>query len=145
MKTHYLWGGNFSDWLKARLPMIKHFEPNAIFLGIGNGDRLLAAVAYTNYTGYDLELTIAADSPKWCTRNSVYEILKHPFLTNKCIRVTAKVAKHNKKSRQLVEGVGFKLEGVVRKGMKDDDLCVYGLLYEEALPWLTLKETYHVR
>ncbi len=34
------------------------------------------------------------------------------------------------------EGVGFKLEGVVREGFGSDDACIYGMLRSEAARWI---------
>ena len=42
--------------------------------------------------------------------------------------VTARVRKKDKRTRRFVEGIGFKLEGIMRRALKNDDICVYGFL-----------------
>ena len=42
---------------------------------------------------------------------------------------------NNEKSVALLEGTGFKLEGVLRKASGEHDRKVYGMLAEEC-PWL---------
>ena len=61
-----------------------------------------------------------------------------PFDQWGCNRITAVVDKHFTHSRRLVEGVGFKLEGVVRKVLPGDwkypsgrDAVIYGLLRQD--------------
>jgi RimJ/RimL family protein N-acetyltransferase len=45
--------------------------------------------------------------------------------------MTAIIKKRNRRCRKLAEGLGFKLEGVMRKGAPDGDLFFYGLLKDE--------------
>lgn len=114
--------------------------PTCPFITMSSWDeagKLLAACVYLNYRGHDLEMVFAAEHPRWCTRSALRSFFWYPFVYAKCIRVTAFVAKHNKRSRKLVAGVGFKQEGTVRHGYAPNiDAVVYGMLQQECR-WLT--------
>jgi RimJ/RimL family protein N-acetyltransferase len=88
----------------------------------------------------DLELTAAAD-PGWYTRKDGPEILRLGFLFAfwrlKAVRVTATVAKMNKKSRRFVERIGFQFVGPLRHGLGFRRHAVlYGMAYDQC-PYLT--------
>lgn len=114
--------------------MHRRFGP-CVSIGIGDADRLLAAVLYTDYTGHSIQLSIAAESVRWCSRRTVKEIFSYPFNDLACLRVTALVASDNTRSISLVERTGWKKEGLLRKGFGDVDMIVYGMLREECR-WL---------
>ncbi len=78
-----------------------------------------------------IEVSFAFDSPLWATNYVLGAVCRYPFDQLGCIRVTAICAKKNKRSRQMVERIGFKLEGVARKAFGKDDACIYGLLRPE--------------
>lgn len=126
-----LWGLDLRDWVKEKLPVSNLNFQNGVSLGIGDDEKLLAAIVYTDYTGYSMQLSIAAESPRWCSRTALKAIFHYPFNDCNCVRVTACVAKKNTRSRRLVQGLGFKQEGVVRRGFAVDDLIVYGMLKDE--------------
>lgn len=99
---------------------------------IDDAGKLMAACVYLNYHGHDIEMVFAAEHPKWATRTAIRNFFWYPFMDAKCIRVTACIAKDNKRSRRMVAGLGFKQEGCVRHGIKPGtDAIIYGLLASE--------------
>lgn len=84
---------------------------------------------------YDLRVSIAAVNKRWATKGSLEVLFAYPFKQVGVNRLTAVIAKKNKKSRSLAERLGFRLEGTLRRGLEDDDLCIYGLLKDE-VQWL---------
>lgn len=106
---------------------------NYTTLGIIRNDKLVCGVLYSNWRPeIDIWMTIGAIDPKWCNRTSLREIFNYPFEELGLRRVTALIAKKNKRSRRLVEGVGFKYEGNARNYMKNGDDCIiYGMLKKE--------------
>lgn len=67
------------------------------------------------------------------TRTNLKIILDWIFVQQKCSRVTGLVERNNKRARKVDEGLGMKLEGVIRKASPSGrDLMVYGLLKSEA-------------
>jgi RimJ/RimL family protein N-acetyltransferase len=96
------------------------------------GHGIVAVVLFHNYRKTDIEIVLAAEPGKrWAYRDMMNAAMSYPFLIG-CHRVTAFVRKDNPLSRKLVEQVGFKKEGKIRRASKDKtDLLVYGLLPEE--------------
>ena len=71
-----------------------------------------------------------ADTPAWFTRETFREIIEHCFATAR--RITAIVAADNERSRKFMEGVGFILEGTLRRGFDGRrDALYYGMLEED--------------
>lgn len=101
-------------------------------IGFRSGDEFLAGAVYSNYRVHDIELSLAALSPKWSSRSSWRAVFAYPFQQLGTRRVTCIVNKKNKRVRRLMEGAGFKLEGVLREAFKSGaDACVYGMLKSE--------------
>jgi RimJ/RimL family protein N-acetyltransferase len=103
---------------------------------VGKGGDIIGGVIFTNYMElapgqHDIRLT-AAGEPGWLTRTSLRVIFGYPFSQLSCIRVSALCAKANKRSRDLVERLGFVGEGNIRHafGVGRDGIH-YGLLKDE--------------
>ncbi len=130
-----VYGGDaeIAKWVKARIPEICRWrEPRS--LGVTRGGVLVAGVVYYNWHPPDIHLAMAADSPRWATKQNVFTLLAYPFLQIGVGRVTLTIARSNKRSRRLAEGVGFKLEGKLRKYLPNgEDMMMYGYLREEFL------------
>lgn len=130
-------GCDFREWVRERIPVIRHpFPDTAMCIGFGDEKRLLGAVVYTDYNGYNMHASIAVEpQSNWANRRVLKALFSYPFKDNNCIRLTALCAKRNKASRSMVERMGFKYEGNMRRGFETDDLIAYGMLKEEC-PWL---------
>ncbi len=121
-------------WVAARMPGFRQedgFGP-CTAIGIAEDGSLIAGAVYHNYRDYDIEISFAADSAKWATRTHIREIFHYPFNQLGCVRLTTVTGRKNKRARKLDEGLGFKLEGVIRKGYDGkQDANVYGMLKHE--------------
>ena len=120
-------------WVEARVPGYRSFDTPAGF-GVLREGRLAAGVVFHNYDARagDIEVAIAAESPRWASREVFYTAFAYPFLQLGCRRVTARVPVANMRARRLVEGAGFVLEGLVRSAAPDGgDVLIYGMLKEE--------------
>ena len=58
-------------------------------------------------------------------------MLAYPFEQLGCERITGLVLEDNKAARKFDEGVGFQLEGTIRKAHQGKNILIYGLLREE--------------
>ncbi len=128
-----------AQWVAQR---VTSFRPNPgqyVAIGIAEGQRLLAGAVYHDFTGPGIGMTLAADTPRWATQGNIASLLRYPFEQLRCRRITVCAARKNKRSRKLIEGVGFKLEGVVREGFERDDAILYGMLKRECR-WLERRE-----
>jgi RimJ/RimL family protein N-acetyltransferase len=124
-----------AQWAADRIRGVEHFD-NPAAIGVCRGDQLAAVAVYTDIKrwkgGGDCQISFAADTPKWATRETIGLFLGTPFQALGVSRITALVKKGHKRSRKLIEGVGFKREGAVRRADPDGStLIIYGLLKEE--------------
>lgn len=122
------------SWISTRID-IPLRDGKAI--GVARGDRLIGAVAYTNWRVCDIEMSCAADDPRWLNRSFLHTFFAYPFLQLRCLRVTIHTAKKNKRAREFVERIGFKLEGVHPRALDGRDACSYGMLRERC-KWLRI-------
>jgi len=116
-------------WASERLGCV--FEKYQT-LGVVRGGQLVAVAVYHDYREGGIHISFVSTTPRWASRRVLYGILvAYPFGQLKVNRITAVCRKKNKRVRRLLEGVGFKLEGLHRRGFPDGDACSYGLLKED--------------
>lgn len=123
-----------AKWVASRIrdmgqPPEKDYEA----IGIVKDGKLIGGVIYTLYIEltdgqHDIRFT-ASGEPGWLTKASLRVIFGYPFNQLQCIRVSALCAKSNKRSRDLVERLGFVAEGNIRHafGMGRDGI-LYGMI-----------------
>lgn len=130
------------EWAALHGKVYDFRQQMASAIGVVIGDKLVAVCVYHTFRPMvpDIEMTIIADTPRWCTRGAVRFLLAYPFEQLGCARVTALIGRKNKRSRRLVEGLGWKLEGTARRAWDGrQDCMIYGLLREECR-WLKASE-----
>jgi len=114
-------------WVEQRVSEYKS-GPFTICVGVEREGKLIAVVCWDNFRDTSIEVTIAADSPRWATRQTIQSLLAYPFMQLKCQRVTSFVRKGNKRARRLNDGLGFKLEGRLRDaGQNLETVLLYGI------------------
>lgn len=126
------------EWAAMHGPTYDFGQQMASAIGVVIGNRLVAVCVYHTFRKMvpDIEMTIIADTPRWATRGAIQFLLAYPFNQLGCRRVTALIGRKNKRSRRLVEGLGWKLEGTCRRAWDGKQDCmVYGMLREECR-WL---------
>jgi RimJ/RimL family protein N-acetyltransferase len=106
---------------------------NATALAFANSKEILAVIVLHDLSPPNVFLSWAANTPRWMTKGNIKVIHDWIFNQHKCTRVTGLVERNNKRARKVDEGLGMKLEGVIRKASPSGrDLMVYGLLKSEA-------------
>lgn len=106
-------------------------------IACGDGQQILCGVVYHSFRKFDIFMSIAATNARWATRSVIGKFLEYPYVQLGCLRTTVVVAKSNKRSRKLVEGVGWRQEGSLRQGFDGtENAIVYGMLRSEAQRWL---------
>lgn len=106
---------------------------NAQALGFANRTGIVAVVVLHDLSPPNVFLSWASDSPRWFTKKNIYTIYDWAFNQLKVERITGLVERKNKRARKIDEGLGMKLEGVLRRASPSgQDLFVYGLLKKEA-------------
>ncbi len=120
-------------YLKHRIrdmgePPAKDYEA----IGVVKDGKLIGGVAYTEWKEiapgqHDIRMHCAGE-PGWLTKGTIRAFFAYPFQQLACIRVTAIVAKANRRARDLDERLGFRMEGCIRDGFGvGRDGIVYGM------------------
>jgi RimJ/RimL family protein N-acetyltransferase len=127
-----------SQFVAVNMPIITHrreFDPCSA-IGVRRGDYLIAGFVYNHYNGHSIDVTVASVNPLWAVRRDIIRALfAYPFLQLGCSRLGCMVVGDGK-SKKLATGLGFTLEGVLRRGYDGvNDAQVYGMLREEC-KWL---------
>lgn len=87
------------------------------------------AAILNHFTGREVEITLATRGP--ITRQIIRVISGFCFQELKVARVVARTGQSNAKCRKLLEAMGFRAEGVLRRFFPDDDGVLYSLLESE--------------
>lgn len=102
-------------------------------LGVVRDDVLIGGVVYHAFRprDRDIQVSIAFDRADWALPSTLRTLFSYPFQQLGCIRITAIVSRQNKHCRRFTAGLGFKLEGVMRKAINGQDAFLFGMLKEE--------------
>lgn len=126
-------------WIAKRIPGLdpEVMKPLCRCLGLVVNGEIIAAMALGLWERGNVELTFAADSPRWATRDTIRRMMAWPFAQLNCHRVTTRVHAGNARAIKFNEGLGFKREGLIREGWGPGEDCVLlGLLRSEAPEWM---------
>jgi L-amino acid N-acyltransferase YncA len=133
------------QWAIAKIPGGTPMKQSQDWQVIGLADetRLRCVALYHDFRDNSIEMSIAADTPKWASRGNIRAFLHYPFCQLGVGHVRAVIRVDNKRSRKMVERLGFKLEGVLRHAAKDGkNLILYGMIRKEANRWLNDKQEF---
>lgn len=122
-----------------RLPLITELPGGYYAMGVERDGEIIGGVLYSSYApvpgGGDVQMWAVGHG--WLSRRIVRVFLGYAFERLNCHRITVGIAKGNGASRRLVEKLGFRMEGKLRRGFDTRrDLLVYGLLKDDAARWL---------
>lgn len=123
-----------AKWVAKRIPGMdvgSAFGPYTA-IGVAADDGYpLAGFIYHRFRGFDVEISGAAQSPRWAQRGVIHALLQYPFEQMGCVRVTMLTAKKNKRARRLIRYLGFIEEGTHPAAYDGHlDACSYGLMRE---------------
>ncbi len=122
-------------WVRGRMNLSGEPGFFRAMSSVDENDEFSCVVVFTNFTATNIDVNIAAKEGNWGTPKEVVlmfnEIFSYTFDTHFANRVTALIPGKNTTSADFVKHLGFKLEGVMRKALPDDDLHIYGFLAEE--------------
>jgi RimJ/RimL family protein N-acetyltransferase len=126
----------FRPWLERKLGTT--LPEDAIFVGSILGGVVVAAVAFSHYSGHDIHVSMAIEKGKG-TRQLMRQVFGYVFGRCACSRMTALIRPDNLQSRQLAERFGFKHEGLLRNFYGEQDAMIFGLLKSE-LPHVVTRQ-----
>lgn len=131
-----LFDPRFRPWLEQKLGAT--LPQDAVFLGTISEGRVVAAVAFSHYSGHDIHISMGIEKGKG-TRQLMRQVFGYVFGRCACSRMTALIRPDNQRSRQLAERFGFIQEGVLRRFYGDADALIFGLLKSE-LPHVVTRQ-----
>lgn len=141
MKSLVFGGDAFvAAWVGRRIG-IADFGPSSA-IGVAEDGRLIAGVVYSAWRAApgSLEMSIAAVSPRWCSRRVLAALFGYPFGQLAAVRVQATIRRGNRGARRFVERLGFRYEGMARAAWPTgEDAAVYSMLRHECR-WLATGE-----
>lgn len=119
-------------WVAERVGT-DEFGPGTVALGLEEDGKLIAGVVFNMYTKASICMHVAAEPGKrWMTKDFLWRSFAYPFIQLNCNRITGLVRVDNFDARRFDEHLGFKREGLVRRGCVDGtDMILYGMLREE--------------
>jgi len=119
------------QFIMDRIPVYPSDIP-ATYIGISCNGKIVAAVAYHDHNGNDIEVTCAADSFIWLRKRNIAALMHYPFEQLKCRRISARCISTNISTIRLLRKMGFAIEGVKRYAWNQDHIVGLGMLREEA-------------
>jgi RimJ/RimL family protein N-acetyltransferase len=127
------------EWVGQRVDE-DEFPSGSIGIGLEEDGELIAGVVFNMYTKAGICMHVAAAPGKrWMTKDYLWRVFAYPFLQLNCNRVTGLVREDNIVAQKFDEHIGFKREGLIRKGATDgSNIILYGMLKEECR-WLGVK------
>lgn len=133
-----------ASWVASKIPRMRGqgFPADSRAIGVVKRGKLVAGIVYHNYLPEyrNIEISMAADSPLWATKAIIGALLRYPFVQLNCFRVTTCTSARNKRALKFNYGIGFKKEGVIRRGCGNHDMIICGMLKKEAERWLKTEE-----
>lgn len=120
------------------IPGNDEFSPTDPSIGLLKDGKLIAGVVFNNYCGSSICMHVAATEKGWLNKEFLRACFRYPFEQLKVNRITALVRTDNEDALRFDTHLGFKKEGLIRRG--DDDGCdlhLLGMLPEEC-KWLTI-------
>jgi len=119
-----------ADWVAERIPHMNGQFRDFAAIGVAESGKLVAGVVYhDHYPRYrHIQISMAADSPRWAQRGVIRGLLAYPFVQLGCERVTLTVPHTSHRVLKFTKGIGFVSEGVLRRGFGDAHAVVLGML-----------------
>jgi len=113
-------------------------------IGVARGSKIVAGAVFSNFRWPNIEITFAATTPKWATRQVCGAIMRYPFIQLDCRRVTAVTEATNQPARAFLCRFGFREEGIHPDALPSGDAVTYGLLRRECR-WIAEEEIGKIR
>jgi len=131
-----------AQWVAERANIVHPFRDGEYWaIAVLSGERIAAAAIYHDFqrvgTGAKIEMSMAADDPRWAQKGIIRALLHYPFIQLDCHVVICTTDRGNKRTRRFLQGIGFVERGFVPNRPFADDTMIYTLRREDAAQrWL---------
>lgn len=132
------------DWTAARLHA--RWTPDAKTLALvdESENELLAVVVFDDFTEHNCMMHIASTTPRWGQASFIKACFRYAFLQCGLERVTFLTRADNGEVIELVQRLGAKEEGRMRRYFGDCDALLWGILWSEC-KWLKGKQNGQIK
>lgn len=131
-----------ADYVLEQFPDLAELYPGArikpfrAVAFVDAGGVMHGGLVMTDYRGFDAHLSIYLDGKRFIGKQSLTDLMRWTFDRLGLRRVTCFIRPDNTVSRRFVERIGFKREGVLRKGYDGThDALIFGMTREDC-GWL---------
>lgn len=103
-------------WVASRIPhMLGDPFVKFVAVGIAIGNRPIAGVVFSEYHAVykTMQLSMAADTPRWAQRGIIRGILNYPFEQQDINKLWTATPIENKRAIKFNQGVGFTREAIL--------------------------------
>lgn len=122
------------SWAREKLGLPAALGFYRAVAAVDKDDEFVCAVVMTNFSPRNVDFNIVIEKRKVTPKAAIImfnEIFDFVFNRLGVARVTGLIPSKNTDSCNLAEHFGFKLEGVMRAALDDDDVCIYSFLADE--------------
>ena len=112
-----------NDWLFERISVDCSLRDSYV-IGLEKAGELVAAVAYTNFTGKSVVMHVAIDDCSTITRRFVWTCFDYPFNQMGVFKVLGYVDSSNTEAMNLDLKLGFRIVTVIPEVYPEGDLVV---------------------
>ena len=122
-----------ANWIADKIPYTDRIDQaRCIAFRHKQTKKIVYGGAFNEHRGRDIQYHAACTDPKVLTKGRIELLFWYGFMVFNTARISCVVAKSNKRSQKVVEGLGWKREGLIREFYAaDDDAILYGMLRNE--------------
>ena len=127
-------------WVASRMEFDPMDYGPCTALGVWLDGEIVFGVVYNEFRenpqGNLMSVSVAQSRPGWATRRTLRDMFRYPFEQMNVTRLWTMASRRNKRARKINERVGFRFEGVQRRGWDGKvDAFMYSMMPEECR-WL---------
>lgn len=125
--------GQITEWICQGLNEQPESFGSHLTVGIAYAGKLIAGIIFSSIEpNLNVWLSIYSIDKRWCCRRILRFVFDMAFIRMNVSRITVCIDVENVKSQKLVEKIGFRQEGRLRRFISPDRDCfIYGLLKSE--------------
>ena len=125
-------------FLKEQIPHVRDFGPATALAVVDDAGVLAAGVVYNDYTGGNLEMSVAAARPAWARPHVLRALFHYPFVQLGVRRVSTSARSDRAAAhiRRFAQRLGFKYEGTRKEFFPDGAGAVHFGMLRRDCRWL---------
>ena len=121
-----------AEWVTRRIEHIDQFGPY-VAIGVADGDKPIAGAVFNEWQPKfnTMEISVAADSPRWAQRGIIRGLLSYPFEQQGVRKLWSIVVSSNARALRFNKGVGFKQEAILSRHFGRDHAIITRMFVQD--------------